>query len=335
MTHPLNAAFIQSADTICLNAVTPVGFTDESVGATNWNWDFGEGAPSVMQNPSYTFTQAGSHVIRLVVSDDIPCFDTAYRMVQVDEVPHFSISQDKHVICAGEVLNVYAEYDTNTIRNLAWNFGDGTQWSHLGASTHHYENPGIYWITADADFGACGISHGTDSVVVNAFPVLNLGPDSVLCLDGSALTVADLNNASDPSITWRWNTGATTPSIEITHPGVYTLTATKNDCAATETIEVNKDCYIDVPNVFTPNGDGVNDYFYPRQLLGRGVVGFSMVVLNRWGQKTFESTATNGRGWDGKFNGKDQPVGVYIYRINATFKNGRTENYTGNVTLIR
>jgi len=337
VTHPLNAAFTQSVDTICLSSEEVVTFTDASVGnISNWNWDFGEGAPSTAQNPTYVFTLAGSHNIRLVIKENnLPCYDTAYGVVQVDAVPYFSISQDKHVICAGEALNFDADYYANTIRSIAWNFGDGAQWNQFGASTHHYENPGVYWITADADFGACGISHDTDSIVVNAFPVVNLGPDSVLCLDGPALTVADLNNASDPTMAWHWNTGATTPSIEIVHPGIYSVTASKNDCSTTETIEVNKDCYTDVPNVFTPNGDGVNDYFYPRQLLSKGVTGFSMSIFNRWGQKVFESATANGRGWDGKFNDKDQPMGVYIYQINAVMKNGRTENYTGNVTLMR
>ncbi|KAA5533319.1 PKD domain-containing protein [Taibaiella lutea] len=336
ITHPINAAFTQSADTICLGEGAPVVFTDASTGAiTDWNWNFGEGTPSTAQNPSYIFTQAGNHTIRLIVSDAIPCYDTAYKQVQVDAVPYFSISQDKHMICAGDALNFESDYYAATIRNIAWNFGDGTQWNQLGATTHRYENSGIYWITADADFGACGISHDTDSVIVTALPLVNLGPDSVLCLDGTALTVADLNNASDPGMQWQWSTGATTPSIQIVHPGIYSLTATKNDCATTETIEVNKDCYTDIPNVFTPNGDGVNDYFYPKQLLSKGVVGFSMTIFNRWGQKVFESTTANGRGWDGNFNNKMQPVGVYIYQMSVIMKNGRSEEYTGNVTLMR
>jgi gliding motility-associated-like protein len=337
ITHPFNAAFIQSVDTICLGQGLPVAFTDASVGdISNWNWNFGESNPSTAQNPAYTFTQAGSHTIRLIVKEnDLPCFDTAYSSIQVDAVPYFNITQDKHVICAGQALNFDTDFDAATIKNIAWNFGDGTQWNQLEGSAHRYENPGIYWISVDADFGVCGISHDIDSIVVNQNPVVNLGSDNVLCLDGPAITVGDLNNASDPSVTWLWNTGASTPSIEIAHPGMYSLTATKNECATTETIEVNKDCYTDIPNVFTPNGDGVNDYFYPRQLLSKGVVGFSMNVFNRWGQKVFESTTMNGRGWDGKFNNKNQPMGVYIYQIKAVLQNGRNENYTGNVTLMR
>ena len=60
-----------------------------------------------------------------------------------------------------------------------------------------------------------------------------------------------------------------------------------------------------------------------------------MVIYNRWGQKVFESTTTDGRGWDGMFNGEPQPLGVYVYQISATFTNDVSENYTGNVTLLR
>jgi gliding motility-associated-like protein len=106
-------------------------------------------------------------------------------------------------------------------------------------------------------------------------------------------------------------------------------------CNASDDVEVSKDCYIDIPNTFTPNNDGVNDYFFPRRFLSAGAVGFDMQVFNRWGQIVFATNNVNGRGWDGKFNGKEQPQGVYIYMINVVFKNARTEKYTGNVTLLR
>lgn len=336
VTHPLQAVFSTSADTVCLSSGTVVNFTDASIGnITNWYWNFGEGLPSAVQNPSYVFTQPGSHNIRLVVKDSLMCLDTTYRIVQVDSTPYFTILQDKHAICAGESVTFNSNYYATTIRNIAWNFGDGGQWSEVGDANHHYETPGVYWITADADFGICGISHSTDSVVVNAFPKVDLGPDSVLCLDGPSITIRDSKNVGNPAMKWQWNTGATSSFIEVVHPGTYSVTASINDCATTESVDVNKDCYTDIPNAFTPNGDGVNDYFYPRALLSKGVVGFSMTVYNRWGEKIFETTNPNGRGWDGRFNEKIQPMGVYIYQIDAVLKNGRTESYKGNVTLVR
>jgi gliding motility-associated-like protein len=95
------------------------------------------------------------------------------------------------------------------------------------------------------------------------------------------------------------------------------------------------DCYIDVPNAFTPDGDNLDDYFFPRQWLSRGVVTFKMSIFNRWGQEIFSTTNINGRGWDGKFNGVDQPMGVFVYIIEAKFKDGTSEKKQGNVTLLR
>lgn len=60
-----------------------------------------------------------------------------------------------------------------------------------------------------------------------------------------------------------------------------------------------------------------------------------MQIHNRWGQVVFETSNIDGRGWDGRFNGKEQPQGVYVYQIEITLENGRHETYQGNVTLLR
>lgn len=332
--HPLHAAFTQSVDTICQDAGTPVVFTDGSVGATNWAWDFGDGGSSTQQSPSHVYTLSGVHPVKLTIHDDVPCYDSVSHNIQIDSVPFLTYTQDKHALCEGDKVNFTADY-LQTATNLSWNFGDNTSWNQLGNTSHSYDHAGIYVTTLIGDYGVCGTVTHTDSVVVSSFPVVNLGPDTVLCLDGPSILVTNLSGTADPTVHWLWSTGATTPSIAINAVGTYSLTATRGDCATTENIIVNKDCYTDIPNAFTPNGDGVNDYFYPRQLLSKGVVAFTMTVFDRWGMKVFETNVTDGRGWDGKFNGKDQPGGVYIYQMSAVLKNGHSENYTGNITLIR
>lgn len=333
--HPLVAAFNNDIDSVCQTAGTPVVFNDASTGAvTGWRWDFGDGGTSTAKNPSHVYSLYGNHQVRLVINDAIPCYDTAYTYVYVDSLPYLEVVTDRHAICAGEKVNFTADY-LFTAQSIDWNFGDGIHWKQPNGTSHNYEQPGTYFTTVTADFPVCADLTFTDSVVVNSLPVVYLGPDSMLCLDGNSITVTDQHNINDPAVSWLWNTGATTPSIQIVHPGTYTVTATRNDCATSEHIVVNKDCYTDIPNAFSPNGDGQNDYFYPRQLLSQGVAGFTMAVYNRWGQKVFETSNTNGRGWDGRFNGKDQPMGVYLYQIKAIMKNGRVEDYTGNVTLIR
>jgi len=60
-----------------------------------------------------------------------------------------------------------------------------------------------------------------------------------------------------------------------------------------------------------------------------------MEIYNRWGQLVFETTSLDGAGWDGKFNGTEQPEGVFVYSIDAKFKDGQKEHHNGNVTLLR
>ncbi|MFT4062182.1 MAG: PKD domain-containing protein [Edaphocola sp.] len=332
--HPLSAAFTNDIDSVCQTDGTPVTFTNQSIGAYQSHWDFGDGTTSTTFSPTHVFALAGTRQVTLIINDTIPCYDTATTTIYVDSLPFLEIVTDKHKICVGDQVTFTANYLQPAV-NLAWDFGDGTTWSEPNTTQHRFDNEGTYWITATASYPVCASTTATDSVVVTAYPIVDLGPDTVLCLDGNAISVADVHNASNSAIKWLWNTGATTSGIEIKQPGIYTVTATLDDCATSASIEVKKDCYTDIPNAFTPDNDGNNDYFYPRQLLASGVVGFQMIIYNRWGQKVFETTRTDGRGWDGRFNGQDQPGGVYIYQIQVVYKNAKTENYSGNVTLIR
>lgn len=335
--HPLIAAFNRSDDSVCQTDQEPIQFTDVSTGnIVGWNWDFGDGTPgSTLQNPAHQYTRAGLHQVRLIINDKIPCYDTIYHTVYVDSLPFLELNLDRYAICVGEKLNLSLDYLQPAVR-VNWVFADGTYWSDaFGETAHSYDMPGTYWVSVKVDYPVCAATQATDSVVVKAFPVVYLGSDSVLCLDGPSVLLSDLNNANNPAMNFRWSTGETTPSIRVVHPGTYSVTVSEDDCATTEDVVINKDCYTDIPNAFTPNGDGDNDYFYPRQLLSKGVASFTMSVFNRWGQKVFETSNPNGRGWDGKFNEKEQPLGVYVYQIKVILKNGKAEEYSGNVTLIK
>ncbi|MEL7222729.1 MAG: gliding motility-associated C-terminal domain-containing protein, partial [Bacteroidota bacterium] len=87
-----------------------------------------------------------------------------------------------------------------------------------------------------------------------------------------------------------------------------------------------------VPNVFSPNGDEVNNVFKPF-FLGQ-VDQVEVQVYNRWGQLIFESNDPNNPGWDGTKDDKPAPSDVYIYRVLVGL-DGTTVEEKGNVTLVR
>jgi gliding motility-associated-like protein len=117
--------------------------------------------------------------------------------------------------------------------------------------------------------------------------------------------------------------------------GVITGTPHVNGCAGiTQSYKITvlpkaKDIF--VPNVFSPNNDGKNDLLY---VYGNYITTMELHVFNQWGQKMITLTDKK-QGWDGKFKGSPQPVGVYVYVLKAVTTDGRTVNKKGSITLVR
>ena len=100
-----------------------------------------------------------------------------------------------------------------------------------------------------------------------------------------------------------------------------------------KTVQVYSSCYIAVPNAFTPNNDGLNDYLYPLNAVKAKQLHFK--VYNRWGQLVYE-TSNWKQGWDGTFKGQLQSSGVYIWFLQ--YMDGLTNKpiaRKGTVMLIR
>jgi len=121
---------------------------------------------------------------------------------------------------------------------------------------------------------------------------------------------------------------------------VKTVATSKYGCADSAQIAVNAyyRSHLALPNVFTPNGDGNNDYFYV--IGGKEVTLVKLFrIMNRWGATVFNSNNTLPNsytdGWNGTQNGKPAEEGTYIYQIIVQLSNGTTETYKGNITLIR
>ncbi|MBN9292511.1 MAG: gliding motility-associated C-terminal domain-containing protein [Flavobacteriia bacterium] len=131
------------------------------------------------------------------------------------------------------------------------------------------------------------------------------------------------NNCPNPTIT---------PMVDTTY--IFIATA-PNGCKDTLQIPVKiiLNCGeepVFVPNMFSPNGDGINDIFAPR---GRCILSYNLKVYNRWGELVYRQDGSDG--WDGTFNEKKVSTGVYIYYLEASLLYGETVIKNGSVTLTR
>ncbi len=113
-----------------------------------------------------------------------------------------------------------------------------------------------------------------------------------------------------------------------------TLTITnEGDCEASYSLDV---CVLPptpifIPDIFSPNDDGLNDMLYVR---GRGIIDMTFLVYDRWGEKVFESNHPD-HGWDGRYRGANMPSGSYVWVLSARLNDGSTEEMRGNVKLVR
>lgn len=330
-THPVS--FV--TDTIlCKGDAAQFQNTSDNI-FTGFQWLFGDGSGATAVSPVHNYPAAGAYDVQLIATST-HCTDTAVQSLIVDlPTDQLSFNKSEEKICTGQSIQ-FSPHTDSTVLALLWSFGDSTHHSGGNESTlHAYDRDGTMPVVLTAKYRACPDVTASDTVYVFPMPVVQLGPDTSLCFGSIPLLLKD-RNTQPAGYRYLWNTGDTTAGLKIKHDGTYQLSITSDQgCSTTDEIYIAKGCYLDIPNAFTPNGDGTNDYFFPRQLLSDRLSTFRMQVFNRWGQVIFETQQTDGRGWDGRFNGTDQPQGVYLYLIDALINDQHTEHYEGNVTLIR
>jgi gliding motility-associated-like protein len=335
LVHPIKALFTTDTDLICQgNTIT---FTDASVGTTlSYLWNFGDGITAVGSAiPPHTYPHTGVYKAYEVVTDFVPCHDTLFKTITVDTISPIHMAITDTVLCVGTYITLTGIYSSIGNTGVTWTLGNGDSIKNVNPLVYGFHNPGVYTINAEALYRVCPDTNVSRKVTVLQPPSIDLGSDTTICKGGAAILIKDKINGGNPQASWLWSTGQTSASIIVSEPGDYSATVKVNGCYASGSVKVSNDCYMNIPNVFTPNGDGLNDYFYPRQYLTMGLTSFKLQIYNRWGELIFETTSLTGSGWDGKFNNMDQPVGVYMYVIDGTFKDGQKEHHQGNVTLLR
>jgi gliding motility-associated-like protein len=158
-------------------------------------------------------------------------------------------------------------------------------------------------------------------------------------------STSSINGTSSITSVWSFGNGTTrtttsnvSTSALYTQPGTYTVTlyASKGTCldTATATIRVDIPSKLEVPNVFTPNGDNSNDVFFVKSA---NLTEITALIYDRWGNKVYELTTDKGNiAWDGKTqSGKEAAEGTYFYVITAKGKDGQSYDTKGTVSLMR
>ena len=150
------------------------------------------------------------------------------------------------------------------------------------------------------------------------------------------------NRSFGDILTYYWDFGDGSESFEenpkhiYQAKGEYEITLIVTDvfgCA----VEVKKkitvfDYYLVVPNIFSPNGDGINDYFFPRFV---GIESLEFWILNKWGENIYYTDDLNSQGWDGKIY-KETPIpGNYVYKLKFKTLDGRTQTITDLFMLLK
>lgn len=327
---------------VCAGEPVTVTFTGSATANATplWNWNGG-----TVQNGSgfgpYTVVFGNTTNIELSVTDGACVVAAAPVAVTAIPLPAADFTPDILSGCApAEITFTNQSQHADTYQ---WSFGNGQQTS-ATSPVYTYGTPGVYTVTLKATAqGQC--SHTlTKTALITILPPpvaafnANPGENTETAFKNALFTFTN-NSQYATSYEWDFGDGATSILMSPEHkyelPGQYrvVLYAT-NEIGCTDTIshawyKVIPDLLLQIPNVFSPNGDGTNDYWSIDGLKARPEA--TTEVFNRWGQPVFKSTGYT-TGWDGTHKGKPMPTGTYYYII----KTSATEKpYTGWVQLLR
>jgi gliding motility-associated-like protein len=197
-----------------------------------------------------------------------------------------------------------------------------------------------------SDSKNCFVDSAFVIIKVYPFPQINIVDSFIVASVGSNIPLT--TTSSSDVIIWKWTPNKWLSCINCPAPIAtvhnsikYTVEASNlggcriRDQVVIEALCDNKNIF--VPNTFSPNGDGVNDRFYPR---GKGLTSIkSMRIFNRWGQQVFSNTDfypnNEMDGWDGTFKGTKLTADVFVYVIEVLCDNNQITTIKGDITLIR
>ncbi len=335
--------FSEEQNTYIVNCKSKdVHFVNNSTGGFSYLWDFGvtdiSTDTSSLYDPTYTYPDTGTYLVKLIVNKGSTCPDSISRLVKI--YPEFkSDFSYAGLLCPNSPIN-FTDLSSSTFGNInywQWNFDDGGVSADQNP-THSYPNIG-------RDFNVTLISgnkygcRDTSNEILQV-PLVNVfaGNDTVIVKN----LPFQFNGTGAQSYAWSPSTYLDNPFIynpnaifPDTGSYVYNLQGiTANNCYGYDDIKiiVADEPYVTAPNAFSPNGDGLNDLFRILSAGYKKLKGFK--IFNRWGEELFATTDFR-KGWDGRNGGKDCEIGTYFWLVTAVDIADREKMIKGDLILIR
>ncbi len=329
----------------CLTENVSLNGNGSSIGAEfSYIWT-GSGLIDDAESLNPTVYQAG--VYTLIVTDNVNgCTQTDDILVLEDtNVPASVDLMIEAPLCFGDLGNISVLAINGGVAPYLYSLDGGENFGNQNFFANL--DPGTYDLVIQ-DANGCEYSESIlipgqieVQVVVEPDVLIQLGDDYQI----NALV--NIPESEIDTIIWSPSEGLTCtdcldPRVDIVQFSVYTVTViNQNGCSATDqiTLRVKKDRNVYIPNVFSPNNDGDNEFF---MIFSGGnevkeITDFH--VYDRWGEEVFEDhnfQANNpAHGWDGKLNGRNINPGVFVYWARVEFIDGEFLIFKGDVTLIR
>lgn len=236
--------------------------------------------------------------------------------------------------CEGANLKLNAGSLTGRALTYDWTSPDGA--THSGAEwsigSAGLLAAGEYQVTA-SDGPTCST---TESLIVQVYPKphVSLSDQDTICSE-----MAVNLNAGSGFASYKWQDGSTEPQLAATSEGIYWVVVTDNNgCQASDSVLLHQcELLLWMPNVFTPNGDGLNDIFLPKYRNDVDIT-FQMLIFNKWGEQLFSTNNIN-QGWDGTYKGVLCKEDLYTWTITfsapTNYKFLQKSPQSGNVMLLK
>ncbi len=297
---------------------------------------------------NYVYSWNGGTVSQIVFNTS-PQSTQSYTLEVTDNCGNYDM-EEFTIVVEGDILTSFISNDTlicpgDSMNLSAWatggNPGYSYYWPLLGASEQNitvFPTTTTTYIVEIQD--SCQTYTVYDTVVVEVVqPVADF---DILSNDPTEGLQINFLNTSQFGNFWFWDLGNGDTS-DLMHPwtvydtagwyNVYLYIENEIGCSdsITKRIYINPETYYYIPNAFTPNGDGMNDYFSVSTI---GAVKFEFLIFNRWGELIYETEDEYFR-WDGKYKGETVPLGVYVYQFYMEDIRGEHHLKRGHITILK